>query len=289
MKKINNPKIKRIWLSVFVLLICIVSSIVVLASKMESYLFDDSGAIPLISETSASLSGKTSSNSTAQGANDTQPKKKSSFEAGDDNVMWTTDTRVEVFRVSYVNGEQLITVNSDNGDKLIAPGTENSYTFKLKNTGDAALDYTVCVDAYFTPGNITIPITGRISRYDGEWIVGDKNTYADVKELDRAEDKATLGAGEYSYYTLDWIWPYESGNDRLDTLLGNMAVNQDLIFTVVITTKATENVDPNAVGGLDTPQTGDNSNTALWFVLLAVAFIVSILLIFLPRRRNNTL
>ncbi len=297
MQKSNRLKSKRIWLSVLVIFICVAVSTVVLTDKIGSYLLDDTGAIPLISEIredtatvnttqNADLQSNTSSETASR---QPQSSKTPGFEASDDTAVWTTDTQVEIFRVSYVNGEQVITVSNDNGDKLIAPGTENSYTFKLKNTGNVALDYTVSVDAYFTPGDIVIPITGRISRYDGQWIAGDKNTYVDVKALDSAEDKDTLSAGRYSYYTLEWLWPYESGNDELDTLLGNMAVDQDLIFTVVITTTAAESEDPHAVGGLVSPQTGDTSNITLWLSLSVASFVVLMVLIFLSRRQDKTL
>lgn len=301
MQKSNRLKSKRIWLSVLVIFICVAVSTVVLTDKIGSYLLNDIGAISLIPENTVSVRedtaiGNTTQNADVQGnassetaSRQPQSPKNPGFEASDDTAVWTTDTQVEIFRVSYVNGEQFITVNNDNGDKLIAPGTENTYTFKLKNTGDVALDYTISVDAYFTPGDIVIPITGRISRYDGQWIVGDKNTYVDVKALDSAEDKDTLSAGRYSYYTLEWLWPYESGNDALDTLLGNMAVDQDLTCTIVITTTATESEDPHAAGGLRSPQTGDTSNITLWLVLLAVSFVGLMFLIFLPRRRNKTL
>lgn len=303
-----------IWVSAFVLFICVAATAVVVAGKMETYLYDDSGAIALIPENiplttneeeassgiasqnteSAEPSTETVSPPTEVQSDDpsetvppeTQPKNPG-FEADDDEKVWTTDTQVEIFRVSYRNGEQILTVKSENGDKLIAPGTENSYTFKLKNTGDTALDYSVTVDAYFTPGDVVIPITGRISRYDGVWIAGDKEAYTDVKMLDSAADRATLGAGRYTYYTLDWIWPYESGDDELDTLLGNTAVDQDLIFTIVITTTATENPDPDAGGGLESPQTGDDSHIALWFLLMIVSLAALLFLIFLPKRRKD--
>lgn len=316
MKKSNHLKGKRIWLSVLVIFICVAASTVVLADKIGSFLLTDAGAISLIPESALSASEETASVGAAQNSDEnhslaeeaaqppvdvqihpyseassrqTQSPKNPGFEANDDTTVWTTDTQVEIFRVSYANGQQVITVNNDNGEKLIAPGTENSYTFKLKNTGNVALDYTVSVDAYFTPGDIVIPITGRISRYDGRWLAGDKNTYADIQALDSAEDKDTLSAGRYSYYTLEWLWPYESGNDELDTLLGNMAVDQDLIFTVVIKTTAAESGDPQAVGGLKSPQTGDTSNITLWLVLLAASALVLLLLILLPKRQEETL
>ncbi len=305
MQKLGIGKHRRIWLSVLVLFVFVAVSIFILASRIGGFLLDDSNAIPLISENTSVTSGeyssdkentqpshtesKTSAPATTQQA--TQSPKKSDFAASDEQKVWSTDTKVEIFRVSYVNGEQVVTVHSDNGDKLIAPGTENSYTFKLKNNGDAALDYIVKVDAYFTPGDIVIPITGRLNRYDGKWIAGNGEKYVNVSELDAAEDKATLGAGKYTYYTLDWIWPFESGNDELDTKLGNLATEQDLVFTVVITTEAAESSDPDNNGGIllphaGGPHTGDDSSLILWIILAIVSFV----LIFYPligKRRSD--
>lgn len=202
------------------------------------------------------------------------------FEAGDEKGVWDTQTQVDIFRISYENNDRVVTVNSDNGAKLIAPGTENSYTFKLKNTGNVALDYTVELDAYITPADIYIPIRGRLSRYDGTWIVGDRDRYETVSVLDTASDKATLGAGKYTYYTLDWQWPFESGDDAWDTHLGNLAVNQDLVFTIVIKTTAEANTDPSSGGGITPPYTGDDSNMTLWIALAVGSFVVLLLLLF---------
>lgn len=295
MGNLHNKRNTWIWLSVLILLVCVTATAIGLFSRLDSFLLDDEGAISLTPEIPSGTDDSEdeiedtqhsgiASTATPQAI---QPPKNPGFEASDDQTVWSTNTQVEIFRVSYVNGEKVITVNSDNGDKLIAPGTENSYTFKLKNTGNVALDYTVAVDAYFTPGDIVIPITGRISRHDSEWIVGDKNTYADVKDLDQAEDTATLGAGRYAYYTLDWLWPYESGNDDLDTLLGNMAVEQELVFTIVITTIATESSDPYVDWGINSPQTDENSHITLWITLMVVCFTTLILLAILTRQKDK--
>lgn len=313
MAKPNNSKTKRIWLSVLILFVCVAATTIAFLSRLDSFLLGDEGAISLITgdtsqaddstdetkDTQGSDSTATQTPTTEQEPTDTtethptepqptQPPKKPGFEASDDNTVWSTDTQVEIFRVSYVNGEQVVTVNSGNGDKVIAPGTENSYTFKLKNTGNVALDYTVEVDAYFTPGDIEIPITGRLNRYDGKWVVGGKDEYAKVSGLDAAEDKATLGAGKYTYYTLDWLWPFESGDDALDTLLGNLAVDQELTFTIVIKTTATESSKPYDDGGITPPpQTGDNTNLALWIVLAVSSFAMMIFLLFYQNKEKR--
>ena len=321
MAKPNNSKTKWIWLSVLILLVCVVATTIAFVSRLDRFLLDDEGAISLITEDTSGTDNSTdetedtqdtdtaatqaptteqepTNNSDTTGASRdpstadttpqvTQPPRNPGFEASDDNTVWSTNTQVEIFRISYVNGDQIITVNSDNGDKIIAPGTENSYTFKLKNTGDVALDYTVEVDAYFTPADIEIPITGRLNRYDGKWVVGGKDEYAKVPVLDTAEDNGTLGAGKYTYYTLDWLWPFESGNDELDTMLGNLATEQDLIFTIVIKTTATESDNPYDDSGITPPQTGDNTNLALWITLAVSSFAMMIFLLFFQNKEKR--
>ncbi len=206
------------------------------------------------------------------------------FEAGDGSTVWSTNTEVEIFRVSYENGQGVVTVKSADGQKIIAPGTENSYTFKLKNTGDVALECNVKVDAHFTPEGFSVPIKGRVSRYDGKWVVGSADAYADVDSLDKAEDSMTLAAGRYIYYTLDWMWPYEGDGDAFDTLIGNMAEGDELTFTIVITTTATETTAEG--GGILPPTTGDDG-CALWILLLVVSLAMILLLIFAPKRRRG--
>lgn len=320
MAKPNNSKTKWIWLSVLILLVCVAATTIAFVSRLDSFLLDDEGAISLITEDTSGTDNSTDETEDTQGTDTaatqaptteqeptsntdtsgtqetdpatttpqvTHPPRNPGFEASDDNTVWSTNTQVEIFRISYVNGEQVITVNSDNGDKVIAPGTENSYTFKLKNTGNVALDYTVEVDAYFTPADIEIPITGRLNRYDGKWVVGGKDEYANVPVLDAAEDNGTLGAGKYTYYNLDWMWPFESGNDELDTMLGNLATEQDLIFTIVIKTTATESDNPYDDSGITPPQTGDNTNLTLWITLAVSSFAMMIFLLFFQNKEKR--
>lgn len=321
MAKPNNSKTKWIWLSVLILLVCVAATTIAFFSRLDSFLLDDEGAISLITEDASETddsadeaedpqgagttatqaptaeqaptnSSDTTETPTAPSTSVTTPQvtelpKNPGFEASDDQTVWSTNTQVEIFRISYVNGAQVITVNSDNGDKLIAPGTENAYTFKLKNTGNVALEYTVEVDAYFTPADIEIPITGRLNRYDGKWVVGGKDAYAKVSVLDTAEDNGTLGAGKYTYYTLDWLWPFESGNDELDTMLGNLATKQDLIFTIVIKTTAAESDNPYDDSGITPPQTGDNTDLALWITLTVSSFAMMMFLLFFQNKEKR--
>ena len=301
-----------IWLSVIVLFVLAAATSIVYSLIMNNYLPDDSGAIPLIPETpSQSTEDNTPAESEAP-TTETEPEKQEEASAPekeessgtdngdkdgfkknpsavvyDDDRVWTTNSKFEVFSISDENGEKKITVQSSDEDKVIAPGTEFSYVFKIKNTGNVALDNEVQVNAYITPDDVIIPITGRLSRYDGKWIAGDRENYAEVDELDLAADVTTIGAGKYAYYVLDWKWPFESGDDELDTMLGDMSVTQEITFTLEVTTYSVESPDPGADGGIGAPQTGDTSNLMLWLSLAIGALFILLILFFIDRKDRN--
>lgn len=300
MQKNKQSQYGWVWLSVLLLFVCVAASAFALMGRLNKYQFDDSGAISLLSASAgtnepsfgaapaATPSAGTQEEPTpTETPQSSQTQSRPGFQVSDEQTVWTTDTQVEIFRVSYENGEQAVTVHSDDGDKLIAPGTENSYTFKLKNTGNVAIDYTVTVDAYCTPADIAIPVTARLNRYDGAWIVGGQDSYADVSALDAAEDAATLGAGKYTYYTLDWLWPFESGDDAYDTMLGDLAEDQDMTFAIVIKTVATASDDPGADSGITPPKTGDENSLALWIALAAGSVLVIIFLLVYMKKEEK--
>ena len=209
------------------------------------------------------------------------------FQASDDMYVWTTDTSVEIFRLTYFNGDGEINVRTENGDKLIAPGTSNTYTFKFKNTGNVAMDYTMNVEAIVQPGDIKLPVQVRMNRYDTTYLVGSSDQWAPVAQLDGLTDSATLGVSRYAYYTLEWKWPFDGVNDSYDTDLGNLAAwGQDITLTIRIQTVATTSANPNAVGGII--NTGDESSPILWIALMAVsASGILILLLILRRKRDE--
>ena len=278
----NTNKIKKYrWPLMFalILVILVAASTIVMAERMSGYYLDDTGAIPItneIQEMEEDSDEVTEEASTAENAE---------FGVEDVEGEWTTNTKVDIFRVSYENGENVVTVLSDDGEKVIAPGTNNAYSFKLKNTGDVPVSYEMNVKAYITPEGTDIPVKARVSRYDGIWLAGDKDNFVDVLELNNIEEKANLGSGKYTYYTLDWQWPFEQGTDELDTLLGNMAVDEDLVLTIEIqtTAQADESADDD---GIISPKTGDDFHTVLW-IAIAVCMIALIFLLLFTRRKDD--
>ena len=305
MKK-NSSKLGYVLMSALLLFTCVAATTIALVTRINGFMLDDSGAIPLIPQTAVTTDTEKSTESkplanettTAPETEAPETKKpqqvqnaKPGFEVEDSNTVWSTETQVEIFKISYENGEANITVMSSDGDKIIAPGTENSYIFKLKNTGNVALDYTVDVDAYVTPGDITLPVTARLNRYDGKWIVGGGKDYVDIPSLDTAYDSGVLGAGKYTYYTLDWQWPFENGNDEYDTLLGNLAAEgNDIMLTIVIKTTAEADYTETGSPGITPPQTGDISQETLWYIIgasSAVLFVISIVVQNSEKRKKH--
>lgn len=283
MQKEKNKRYGWIWILLVLIFVCVAASTFVLMSILREYHPDDSGAISLLPDSSVDSGSSGSSGSSGEGSSEFVADP--SLSVSDEKGVWRKVTNVELFRATYENGEQLVTVEGSNGEKVIAPGTTNTYVFKLKNTGNVALDYDVEVEAFFTPEEVEIPVEARIKRYDGEYMLGGEEHFDGVELMNGATDRATLGKGCYTYYTLEWQWPYE-GDDALDTALGNLASEQEVLFTLKIKTTATESADPNADGiGILAPNTGDNgANVLMWGILAGTAFIIIIILIFGKRR-----
>ena len=297
-------KQKKFILIILFLILCVAATTIIFMDRIRGYLPSDEGAISLTpdrieneKENVTEVLPGTDAADSEQDENVKEPEQGSNadssenagnqqgntvynpgFEASDDNQVWGKSTEVEIFRISYSeDGTEEITIQSANGDNLIAPGSENSYVFKLKNTGDVAMDYELIIDAYVTPADIHIPVEARISRHDQTWVTASGEEFESIPELNGSADKYTLGPGRYSVYTLDWKWPFESGDDSWDTFLGNQAVEQDITLTIKISTTAS--VSANAGGGM-LPQTGDAANATMYIVMMICATFVLFILLF---------
>ena len=195
------------------------------------------------------------------------------FEVADANTVWQGNTAVEIVKVTYADGANQVTVAGGGGDKVIAPGTANSYTFTLKNTGNVALDYTMKMEAYFSHTAYTIPVTVRLVDRDGSYLVGGEEQWEPVLALNRVNEASSIGASRYSSYTLEWQWAFE-GDDVYDTLLGDLAVEEDLALTRVIQPVAMQSDDPHGDGGEPTsPDTGVDAPLYPWLMLAAAATV----------------
>lgn len=295
-----------IFLAAVMLLVSVAATTVAVMERMNMYYLDDSGAMPInsgIPVQNADLSNilfnidpiKNAASALQKNegidldGSETIPSSEDSnkmgFQVSSDNLIWGNNTEIEIFKMTYENENGDITVKSENGEAVIAPGTGNSTAFKLKNTGNVPLDYYVNLNLIISSTNedLKLPLKIRLSRYDGVWIVGGPDEYMDVYQVSSEGDTGVLGPGKYIYYTLDWIWPFEGEEDieiadMFDTGLGNLKVEEELVFLVELESYAMEGT-PGSDGGIIIPETGDTNRVILWSCIGAVSFVVLLLLI----------
>lgn len=222
----------------------------------------------------------------------------------DENTLWSTSTDIEIFRLKHDNnGDGVFTVVTSDGDKVFAPGTENDYTFSIKNTNTVSLDYILEVEAFVKTEvegvEQWLPIQGRLyNHYTGEYMVGSATEWPDVLELDGTKEEGVIAAGNIKDYTLQWRWPFERGEqiqeglykgdyteDFYDTKLGNLAVDNDLELHIIIRTMAWIDENPDEPGG-NPPHTGDE-NKPLGWVVVAVAALVGIVIVVVLLKRDD--
>ena len=305
--KKEKSKNKFLFLFVFLLAVSVIATSIITVRLMNKYYFDASGAIDIspnnqnaqqeqqsdgqlntdVQNENDGTQSSGGNGSTVGGVEMQEEHKNADFTASSDGIVWTTNTKVDIFKSSYSNKHGQMTVKSDDGDKVVAPGTSNSFVFKLSNTGEVPLSYELDIDAYITPDGLKLPVKARLSRYDNRWLVGDKDSWVDTAALNDAEDSAVLGVRRYMYYTLDWEWPFEE-DDKYDTKLGNMAVDEDLTLTIVIKTRAT--AAEGTGQGITLPNTGDNSSIVVWgtvAVISLVVMVVAFIFILFARNKNE--
>lgn len=193
---------------------------------------------------------------------------------------------IQVFYSEY-DDDGAITVKSDYGDKVVAPGTENQYDIYVRNVGKVPISYVLEAQSFLTvtvDGKQTeIPIEASFSAPDKGYLLGSKDELEPLARLSGVNDSSCLSPACQAKYTLTWSWPFD-GNDIFDTVLGDLAAEgEDL--TVKVTFDVTASYQPNAAGG--SPITGDSSNIGLWGALFIISTFMMIILLFWRKREND--
>ena len=208
------------------------------------------------------------------------------LEIKDEKTVWSTTTEIEIFKIKYENGELVTTVNSSDGNKVIAPGTENSYWFTLTNNSQNALKYKLYVEAYITCGDDTVesyPVEAKMYDDGNNYILGGADEWKPVLELDGKTAEGDLAKGNMRDYTIKWQWPFErtdgeglDANDSFDTMLGNLSASGETVeLTIVIRTEAEETDD----GGGTPKPTGSAINIPVFAAVSIVSFIAIVVLL----------
>ncbi len=212
-----------------------------------------------------------------------------SFEVGDDTKQeWNTYEAIELFKTEYSNEKGEVTVKSANGNAVIAPGTENSYKFYIRNTGKVPLDYEINLTATLKLNGLWeslehFPICVRVSDQDGNYLLGSQHKWIPVEEAQDTKlvSKGLLSKQSYYAYLIEWKWDYESGNDAFDTAIGSLSAKNYVSVAFDVETKAMQST--GAAGG----EQGTADVTTLLITLALILLLLTLLLILLLSRKNR--
>ena len=219
-KLISTKKTFIILLSI--LICCVVLTACLLASRLERYFYSRSSDMEI--DLLGSEPGYV-------------------MDDGSGNEVFSAESDLTLFHASYANEAGELTAFSSSGDHIVAPGTEGQYTIRLKNTGDTLLYFTLTLDGFFsTDQDHHIPICVRLKGIDGDYLIGGKDEWTPIDQLRNISDTGSLEPKATHLYTLEWMWPYESGMDDLDTMLGGGVIldnpTADVNFTMAARTTA---------------------------------------------------
>lgn len=91
---------------------------------------------------------------------------------------------------------------------VIAPGTDNTYQFIIRNKNEFAIIYDLDINE---TNEYDINMKFRLKQ-NGEYILGSDNEWVTAEDLKQSE--VILAHESYNVYTLDWKW-FESKNDTI--------------------------------------------------------------------------
>ena len=207
---------------------------------------------------------------------------------------WKSGKNVDMFKAQYENGEGTPTVVSQDGTKLIAPGTKTTYRFTMNNDGNMAVDYFTDLDFVLKIGNETVtdyqfPLQVRLLNDRGEYLIGDENTYEQVAKASLDQYRSILGAKSFETFELQLIWLFEGGNDELDTLYGDLSAEKGVTLTLTINTTAEESLDPTAQGGtkMEVEGTEEYGGTIRWLWLVMLILNTAIIVFYVAWLMNK--
>ena len=203
---------------------------------------------------------------------------------GDTPVLSDGTAQLSLFDAAYLH------VAADNGEKVVAPGTEAQATVRLKNSTGGTVAFTAVL--YRLRTSQQLPVTAQLSG-DG---LTDTERYTlpegvSANAVIRAVTGSVRGSGIQDL-DIGWLWLFEDGRDTLDTLLGDQsAAGQAQRCTLgVYITVEDDNVPPDrdpVIRPEGSPKTGDSFRQGLYIAAMAVSGVLLVVLIAGKRRRSD--
>jgi hypothetical protein len=102
-------------------------------------------------------------------------------------------------------------------DDSIHPNTSGEYEFIVSNSHNVKLSYGFTITEFYNGEEVenNFPLLYRVRMNNGlllseDWHTADEIVFSDLTFMPESEQ----------IFTLEWWWPFESGDDEADTLLG---------------------------------------------------------------------
>lgn len=99
------------------------------------------------------------------------------------------------------------------GGERLSPGAKGEYKFEIENPNDVRLQYDISLSFGYEIEGYTLPMRYALKMNNAEIQLTENQTGCGVTRL-------VFAAQSRQTFTLCWEWPFESGNDVGDTLIG---------------------------------------------------------------------
>lgn len=132
-----------------------------------------------------------------------------------------SDREINVFdNAATVNGETAV----------IAPGSNGSYTFTIKNTKEFPIHVTW---ELADENEKKIPMQYRL-KTENSYLFGSTKEWIAGENLEKYVIEDQIASGDQREYTLDWEWPFEIDDkqNENDTALGNLAALEEVNYSL---------------------------------------------------------
>ena len=159
-----------------------------------------------------------------------------------------------------------------------------------------AVVYETDIDFTLTVGDETLkqytfPLKVKLYTQNGAYLIGSKTEYEYVQDATVSAHVSQLGANSYETFVLELLWEFDGGNDELDTLYGDKAVESGVSLKLGINTYAEEHIDPTAQGGtkIEVEGTEEYGGTIRWLWLMLLFINAGILIFYVSWLLNKRL
>lgn len=82
----------------------------------------------------------------------------------DAEQVWSGTTEINLFDCSYINNQENESVRSEDQQKVIAPGTQNQYLFRVTNQGTQPIRYQIWYETEEKTSGMYLPIESEMER-----------------------------------------------------------------------------------------------------------------------------